>query len=40
MFRDTIEDVELLRETFAESMYNGGLAGGFSDLEQLSQTLD
>lgn len=40
LFKDGIEDVELMREVVTKSMYNGGLAGGLSNLDELSSTLD
>jgi len=35
-----VEDVELVREVITESMYNGGLRGGLSNLTALASTLD
>jgi hypothetical protein len=40
LFRSAIEDVELIREYISEAAYNGGLAGGLSDLDGLAATLD
>jgi hypothetical protein len=40
MFRDAMEDVELMREYVTEAMYNDGLRGGLSTLKELAATCD
>mmetsp|Transcript_24207 Transcript_24207/g.39516 ORF Transcript_24207/g.39516 Transcript_24207/m.39516 type:complete len:1286 (+) Transcript_24207:228-4085(+) len=40
IFSAAIEDVELMREYFAEAMYNQGLQGGLSTLDGLAQSFD
>jgi len=40
LFQGAIDDVELVREYFAEAVTNGGLRGGLSQMQDLDATLD
>ena len=40
LFRDALEDVELIREYMSEAAYNRGIAGGLHDLDALKETLN
>ena len=40
IFREAVEDVELMREYLGESLYNQGIKGGLHNLEEMANTLD